>query len=90
MVTGYGSQFTWNFEEQPWNGYATLQDFYNDYDSGDRRQESNHITGIQRTFNGGIVRDYAKEPNDPDTALEYTPENTGGIFPNGFVKLGRV
>ena len=88
MTLHYGSQFTWNFEAQPWNGYATLQDFYNDYDSGDRRQESNHITGVQRTFNGGIVRDYAKEPNDPDTALDYTPENTGGIFPNGLRQAG--
>ena len=88
MTFHYGSQFTWNFEAQPWNGYATLQDFYNDYDSGDRRQESNHITGVQRTFNGGIVRDYAKEPNDPDTALDYTPKNTGGIFPNGLRQAG--
>ena len=88
MTLHYGSQFAWNFEAQPWNGYATLQDFYNDYDSGDRRQESNHIAGVQRTFNGGIVRDYAKEPNDPDTALDFTPENTGGIFPNGLRQAG--
>ena len=27
MTLHYGSQFTWNFEAQPWNGYATLQDF---------------------------------------------------------------
>lgn len=88
MTLHYGSQFTWNFEAQPWNGYATLQDFYNDYDPGDRRQESNHITGVQRTFNGGIVRDYAKEPEDTDSALDYTPENTGGIFPNGLRQAG--
>ena len=88
MTLHYGSQFTWNFEAQPWNGYATLQDFYNDYDPGDRRQESNHITGVQRTFNGGIVRDYAKEPKDTDSALDYTPENTGGIFPNGLRQAG--
>ena len=88
MTLHYGSQFTWNLEAQPWNGYATLQDFYNDYDSGDRRQENNHVTGVQRTFNGGIVRDYAKEPNDPDTALDFTPDNTGGIFPNGLRQAG--
>lgn len=88
MTLHYGSQFTWNFEAQPWNGYATLQDFYNDYDPGDRRQENNHIAGVQRTFNGGIVRDYAKEPEDTDSALDFTPENTGGIFPNGLRQAG--
>ena len=88
MTLHYGSQFTWNFEAQPWNGYATLSDFYNDYDAGDRRQENNHIAGVQRTFNGGIVRDYAKEPEDLDSALDFTPSNTGGIFPNGLRQAG--
>ena len=88
MTLHYGSQFTWNFEAQPWNGYATLSDFYNDYDAGDRRQENNHIAGIQKTFNGGIVRDYAKEPEDSDSALDFTPSNTGGIFPNGLRQAG--
>ena len=85
----YGSQFTWNLTYQPWNGYATLQDFYNSYDDpNDRRKESNHIAGVQKTFNGGIVRDYAKDPDDTDTALDYTPENTGGVFPNGWRQAG--
>ena len=88
MTLHYGSQFTWNFEAQPWNGYATLSDFYNDYDAGDRRQENNHIAGIQKTFNGGIVRDYAKEPEDSDSALDFTPTNAGGIFPNGLRQAG--
>ena len=89
MTLHYGSQFTWNFTAQPWNGYATLQDFYNSYDDpNDRRKESNHIAGVQKTFNGGIVRDYAKEPEDTDSALDYTSDNTGGIFPNGLRQAG--
>ena len=28
MTLHYGSQQTFNFEAQPWNGYATLSDFY--------------------------------------------------------------
>ena len=65
-----------------------MSDFYNDYDAGDKRQENNHIAGVQRTFNGGIVRDYAKEPEDLDSALDFTPSNTGGIFPNGLRQAG--
>jgi len=28
MNLHYSSQFTWNLDSQPWNGYATLEDFY--------------------------------------------------------------
>lgn len=31
MSLHYGSQNTFQLEEQPWNGYATLQEFYNSY-----------------------------------------------------------
>ena len=35
MTLHYSSQLTWNFEAQPWNGYAALEEFYNSYDSND-------------------------------------------------------
>ena len=89
MTLHYGSQQTFNFEAQPWNGYATLADFYNDYDdANDVRKHTNHLAGVQRTFNGGIVRDFAKEPNDASPDLEFTGDNAGGIFPNGLRQAG--
>ena len=89
MTLHYGSQQTFNFEAQPWNGYATLADFYNDYDdANDVRKHTNHLSGVQRTFNGGIVRDFAKEPNDASPDLEFTGDNAGGIFPNGLRQAG--
>ncbi|MGC6421529.1 MAG: RagB/SusD family nutrient uptake outer membrane protein [Flavobacteriaceae bacterium] len=89
MTLHYGSQFTWNLQDQPWNGYATLSDFYNSYDDpNDKRKESNHVQGKQLTFNGGPVRDYAKEPQDQDTWLEFTASNEGGIYPNGLRQAG--
>ena len=51
------------------------------------RKHTNHLAGVQRTFNGGIVRDFAKEPNDESPDLEFTG-NDGGIFPNGLRQAG--
>ncbi len=28
----YGSQFTYNLTQQPWNGFCTLEQFYNSFD----------------------------------------------------------
>ena len=86
MSLHYGSQFTWNFTAQPWNGYASLEEFYNSYDSSDKRKESNFIQGEQKTFNGLNLNDYAAD--DSDILLNYTPANTGGIYPNGTREAG--
>jgi hypothetical protein len=34
----YGSQYTYNLTQQPWNGYCTLEEFYNSYDDADIRK----------------------------------------------------
>ena len=32
------SQLTWNFDSQPWNGYSTLEAFYNSFDANDAHE----------------------------------------------------
>ena len=34
----YGSQFTYNLTQQPWNGYCTLEEFYNSFSDEDLRK----------------------------------------------------
>ena len=34
----YGNQNTYNFTQQPWNGFCTLEEFYNSYDDTDLRK----------------------------------------------------
>ena len=42
----YGSQFTYNLTYQPWNGYCSLEKFYNSYDATDlRRGDPGTLTG---------------------------------------------
>lgn len=42
----YGSQFTYNLTFQPWNGYCSLEKFYNSYDATDlRRGDPGTLTG---------------------------------------------
>lgn len=54
MTLHYGSQATYNLAEQPWNGYCTLQEFYNSYENGDARK-ANFISGPQFTSSGAPV-----------------------------------
>ena len=38
MTLHYSSQSTFNLQEQPWNGYCTVQEFYESYEDDDRRK----------------------------------------------------
>ena len=90
MTLHYASQFTWNFQDQPWNGYAALEDFYNSYEAGDSRRANNFIVGPQLDFGGSAVLDYASDDGDPP--LVYTP-NINELQPNalreGGARLGK-
>ena len=44
----YASQYTYNLTQQPWNGYCTLEEFYNSYDDADVRQP-NEVISLQVT-----------------------------------------
>ena len=72
MTLHYSSQFTWNLQNQPWNGYSALEDFYNSYDAADKRKANNFIVGTQLDYNGSPILDYASA--EEDITLIYTPE----------------
>ncbi len=77
----YGSQGTYNTTFQPWNGYSTVESFYNSYDADDLRLTGtagrpygNFITGPQFNSDGTPVEDPGVEANDPDgPQLNFTP-----------------
>ncbi|MFT6334201.1 MAG: hypothetical protein ACI86M_000732 [Saprospiraceae bacterium] len=79
MNLHYSSQFTWNLQSQPWNGYATLEEFYNSYEDGDARKANNFIVGDQLDFGGSAILDYASD--DESLVLSYNP-SINEIFPN--------
>ena len=85
MNLHYSSQFTWNFDAQPWNGYSTLEEFYNSYDDADVRKANNFIVGPQIDFSGSAVLDYASD--DDDIQLNYTP-SINELTPNHFREAG--
>ena len=73
MTLHYESQKTYNLVDQPWNGYTTLESFYNSYDNGDIRKRS-FIVGPQFSSAGQRLKDTGAEPNDPDGQdLTFTP-----------------
>ena len=71
MNLHYSSQFTYNFDSQPWNGYATLEEFFNSYDANDNRRSASFLFGPQTDFGGSAVLDFAAD--DGDIVLDYTP-----------------
>jgi hypothetical protein len=85
MNLHYSSQFTWNLQSQPWNGYATLEEFYNSYEDGDARKANNFIVGEQLDFGGSAILDYASD--DESLILSYNP-SINEIFPNSQREAG--
>ena len=85
MNLHYSSQFTWNLDAQPWNGYATLEEFYNSYDDNDARKAASFIVGEQLDFGGSAILDYASD--DDDIQLTYTPA-INELQPNSLREAG--
>jgi len=81
----YASQKTFNLKSQPWNGFATLEDFYNSFDSTDVRKKG-FLVGIQLSSTGDTLTD----PNakDPDgKVLDYTP-HINELEPDAYREAG--
>ena len=69
----YGSQLTYNLKQQPWNGFCTLEEFYNSYEDEDLRKgdvgtldgpsgrRGNFLAGYQYTSGGVLVEDQSFE-----------------------------
>ncbi|MCA6079183.1 RagB/SusD family nutrient uptake outer membrane protein [Fulvivirga sedimenti] len=92
MTLHYLSQNTYNLQEQPWNGYSSLEDFYNSFDEDDERIDS-FLEGPQFSSSGEPLIDLSAEPNDPDgPALNFTPEINmlaPGAFRQAGVRVGK-
>jgi hypothetical protein len=74
----YGSQLTYNLTAQPWNGFCTLEEFYNSYEDEDLRKgevgtldgpavkRGNFLAGYQYKADGTLVTDDGFKPPDPN------------------------
>lgn len=56
MTLHYGHQRTFDFQEQPWNGYTSLQAFYESFDDNDARKQG-FVVGEQFDINGNPIID---------------------------------
>lgn len=79
------SQLSWSLEAQPWNGYATLEEFYNSYEAQDKRREASFLVGPQLDFGGSAILDY--QSDDEDIQLNYTP-SINELAPNSLREAG--
>lgn len=87
MTLHYLSQNTYNLQEQPWNGYASLEEFYNNFEDDDVRKNS-FLEGPQFSSDGTRLNDISAEAGDPDgQPLTFTP-NINMLTPNAFRQAG--
>jgi len=74
----YGSQQTYNLTAQPWNGFCSMEEFYNSFDNADLRKgdagtltspavkRGTFIAGYQWKASGGLVMDDGFEVPQPN------------------------
>ncbi len=74
----YSSQYTYNLTAQPWNGFCSLEEFYNSYEDIDLRKgdvgtatgpaikRGNFIAGFQYNSDGSQTLDDGADSDDPD------------------------
>jgi starch-binding outer membrane protein, SusD/RagB family len=87
MSLHYESQKTFNLTDQPWNGYCTVQEFYESFEANDVRRRS-FLAGPQFSSAGRRLEDGGAESNDPDgKPLTFTPE-MNEHFPNCLRQAG--
>ena len=93
MTLHYPSQLTFKLAQQPWNGWSTLEDFYNSYENTDKRKAASFIAGPQFAYNVDPnvktpILDLAFDKADEDGApINYTPK-INELFPNGSRQAG--
>jgi len=93
MTLHYPSQLTFKLAQQPWNGYSTLEEFYNSYEATDVRRANNFYAGPQYAYNADPsiqtpILDLAFDKADPDGAeINYTPF-INELAPNGSRQAG--
>ncbi len=86
MTLHYGNQNTYNLTAQPWNGFCSMEEFYNSYEEDDLRRgipadsktRGNFLAGQQFKANGEPITDsgYEKgDPNNPDSPNDPDGEN---------------
>ena len=85
------SQFAYNFDSQPWNGYQTLEAMYRSYESSDVRGQNNFLVGQQYSYDGLALSDWTADDLNADGTknlpLSYTPE-INELFPNSIRQSG--
>ena len=95
MTLHYGSQGTFNCQAQPWNGYASLQEFYESYEAEDKRRGVPGDQGIRGNFLAGaqfeadgttpVIDPTADDPGGPE--LVFTPE-LNELLPGAYRQAG--
>lgn len=94
MTLHYASQATFKLQDQPWNGYCTLQEFYNSYNDSDKRKGVSGNQRVRGNFHAGpqfsaegdpLIDTSADDPDGPPVV--FTPQ-LNALEPNAYRQAG--
>jgi len=84
----YANQETYNLTAQPWNGYATVGDFYNSFQKNDIRRKKGFLHGFQYDSNGQILIDHNSFAGSPHGDSIYFDQNINELQPRAYRDAG--
>jgi starch-binding outer membrane protein, SusD/RagB family len=88
MTFHYSTQQTFELQEQPWNGYTALEEFYNSFEEDDVRRNSLREGPQFRSDGVTPIIDASAEANDPDgPEINFTPR-INELAPNALRQAG--
>ncbi len=90
MTLHYESQHTFNFAQQPWNGYASVEDFYNSFQAGDARK-GQFLAGPQVDINNNPLVDPVNDGDPDGTTINFTPaiSNINNAYRQAGVRINK-
>ena len=80
-------QPVFNLTAQPWNGFCSLEEFYNSFDDADIRKNSFRV-GPQFATDGSPIIDPGVEASDPDGGPVVLMPQVNEHFPNALRQAG--
>jgi len=81
------SQFTFNLKAQPWNGFATMEDFYNTFKDSDQRKDG-FLVGYQKDASGNYLIDNSTFEGEPHGDTLYFTPHINEIYPEAWREGG--
>lgn len=82
----YGNQFTYNLTFQPWNGFCTMEQFYNSFDATDLRRGDVGTPTVKASKRGSFIAGYQYTSG----GIKVVDDGATSPFPSKALNFGNI